>query len=136
MIRSPCNPQENFFSKTGEIIIQRTHHNTSDSLKASMVAPFAYMITAPGDRWRLRSPSPTTALESNTSPRQRMASSIFLSLSSSIGYYHEIKKKQDNNFIFECVREKLFLSRFIVTTLYISQKVAICCLWTVCPCYV
>ena len=47
-----------------------THHNTSDSLKASVVAPFAYMITAPGARRKVRSPSPTTALKSSTSTRQ------------------------------------------------------------------
>ena len=44
-----------------------------------MVAPFVYMITVPGERRRLRSPSPTTALESSMSPRQGVALSIFLS---------------------------------------------------------
>ena len=48
-----------------------------------------------------------------------IASSIFSYLSSYIYYFHVIQKNQANNLIFECVREKLFLSRFIVTTLYI-----------------
>ena len=60
------------------ILSNRTHHNTSDSLKSSVVAPFAYnMITAPGGRCRVRSPSPTTALESTTSPRQGVALFIY-----------------------------------------------------------
>ena len=66
-----CNPLDHYIFKTCKRIINRTHQNTSDSLKASMVAPFANIT-----REEITLARPTTALESSTSPKQRVASSI------------------------------------------------------------
>ena len=59
---------------------------------------------------------------------------FFFYLSSSIYYYHEIQKNQENDFIFECMRKKLFLYGFIVTTLfvYVMHKYGVCILYGVC----
>ena len=90
------------YIEDGKRIINRTDHNTSDSLKAFMVAPFADMINDPGARRRLRLPSPTTALKSSTSPRRRVASSIFFFfILFYILFSCNTKKNQA-----ECVRER------------------------------
>ena len=41
MICSPLQPSEKKILKAGERIINRTHHNTLDSIKASVVAGIA-----------------------------------------------------------------------------------------------
>ena len=65
--RSPLQPPLKAFER----FINRTHQITSDSLKASIVAPFANIT-----REEITLARPTTALESSTSPKQRVASSI------------------------------------------------------------
>ena len=105
----PMGPVEGLFTVSkknrgcrGARIINRIYHNTSDSLKAYLVAPFANM-----PREEITLAWPTTTLESSTSPRKRVASSFF----AFILFYILIssnKKNQADNFIFKCVRETLF----------------------------
>ena len=112
-----CNPLNIFLSRREDHQKDPPWH----SLKASMVAIFADMINAPGARRRLRSPSPTTALKSSTSPRRRLASAIFFFILFYILFSCNTKKSSWYLY-FECVREKLFLSRFTVTTLYLLRN--------------
>ena len=96
--RSPCNPLDYFF-KACERILNRTHQNSSDSLKALMVAPFADMprekITLAWSHYRSRfqhfKEAESGFIKKNPYP---LIYIFFL-------YY---KKNQAYNFIFECVR--------------------------------
>ena len=72
---TPSNPLGYFFLKTCKRIINRTHHNTSNFLNASLGAPFMDIITAPGARMKVGSPRSSTTLESYASLNQRVASS-------------------------------------------------------------
>ena len=92
MMCLPCNSLEYYFIlKVCKRIINNTHHDTLDSLKAFMVAPFADM----------RREEMTLACS-----RYRIASH------QSINFMYN-KKKQADYVIFEWVRQKLFLCDFI-----------------------
>ena len=98
----------------GAWIINKIHHNNFNSLKAIVDEPHPQQPLEQNPKHfglleglysdTIRSPSPTTALESSTSTRQEWLHP-FLSLSSSKYCFHVIQK---NKLIFE--RETIFVS--------------------------
>ena len=91
MIRSPCNPKH-FFFKDREGIINRTHHNPPESLKASIVAPFPDMVTA---------------------VQRVISANSFIDFFSSSSVSCKTNKIKVITLFFYCVRKKLFSCQFI-----------------------